>query len=65
MANEKYKLKFKTATGGDVTITETHPKLNATSKNFADATNAIEEAYGYTTVGIDLNSDTTVWTPGE
>lgn len=63
--NEKFKLKFKTAAGADKTFTENHPKLNATSKNFADATNAIEEAYGYTTVGVVLQSDTTIWTPGE
>lgn len=61
--NEKFKLKFKTAAGADVTITENHPKLDATNKNFADATNAIEEAYNYTTVGVVLQSDTTIWTP--
>ena len=58
-----YKLRFKTPDGRDKTETESHPNLNATQVDFAKATTVYEELYGYTTVGVDLNSDTTVWTP--
>ena len=57
-----FKLKFKTADGKDKTITESHPKLDATKAQKSDAMTTIENLYGYTPVEILLNSDTTVWT---
>ena len=59
-----YKLRYKTADGKDRTITENHPKLDASQAALGEAAQVAEELYGWTAVGIDLNSDTTVWTPG-
>lgn len=60
-----FKLRFKTADGRDKTITENHPKIDATTQQKSDAMTTIENLYGYTPVAIDLNSDTTVWTASD
>ena len=59
--NEKYKLIFTDANGGDKTITENHPNLNSSAEDKEGAMEAIGAVMNYNPVRIDLQSDTTVW----
>ena len=58
--NAKYKLIFDDE-GKTVTMTESHPKLNASDEDKGSAMQAIGGVYQIDPVRIDLNSDTTVW----
>ena len=58
--NEKFKLIFDNS-GKTVTMTESHPKLDATTNDKGQAMNTVADMYGYTAKQIVLQSDTVVW----
>ena len=49
---------------GTKKFTETHPKLTADENDFANASNALMDGYGYEITEATLQSETTVYTAG-